>query len=115
MSTLFTTFRRAEYYAREEAWADAVVDAQAVVEEAPHDRAARELLARAYFHTAALGRAREQIEWLLERDPSDAYARELYVRVLERTGERDLAREHRRVLAVLTGRDDDAAPHVPMG
>lgn len=111
---LFVTYRRAEYYAREEAWGEAVTDAQAVVDAAPEDRAARELLARALFHTASLGRAREQLEWLLERDPADAYARELLARVHERRGEHAEAVRHRRLLAVLTGHAADADPHRPM-
>lgn len=114
MSDLFVTFRRAEYYAREEAWPEAVADAQTVVDAAPDDRAARELLARGLFHIASLGRARTELEWLLERDPADAYARELLARVHERTGNAQEAARHRRLLSVLTGRDEDAEPHLPL-
>lgn len=44
----------------------------------------RELLARAYFHSAQLSKAEATARDLLERDPSDAYAALLLARTLER-------------------------------
>ena len=44
----------------------------------------RLLLARAYFHSAQLGRAEQQLRILVERDPTDHYARFVLGRTLER-------------------------------
>lgn len=50
--------------------------------------AARELLARAYFHSAQLGRAETTARALLADDPANAYAALLLARVLQRRSRR---------------------------
>lgn len=55
----------------------------------------RELLARAYFHSAQLRKAEAVTRDLLERDPTNAYAALLLARTLDRQsrpGEADRAR-----------------------
>ncbi|GAA2365090.1 tetratricopeptide repeat protein [Nonomuraea africana] len=56
-----------------------------LLEEHGDDHGLQELAARAYYHSAQLGRAREALTALLERDPSDHYARFLLGRTLERS------------------------------
>lgn len=46
--------------------------------------AARQLLARSYFHSAQLGRAESMARTLLAKDPDDGYAALLLARSLER-------------------------------
>lgn len=46
--------------------------------------AGRELLARAYFHSAQLSKAEAAARDLMERDPSNAYAALLLARTLDR-------------------------------
>lgn len=77
----------------------------------PHDRQVRELRARAYFHTASLGRAEADARALVDADPTDAYALHLLARALERQNRADEARGVRRRLAVMSGDEDLAASH----
>lgn len=63
--------------------------------------AARELLARAYFHSAQLGRAEATARDLLERDPTDAYAALLLARSLERQSRPEEADRARRLADAL--------------
>jgi Flp pilus assembly protein TadD len=53
--------------------------------------AARELLARAYFHSAQLDRAAAAARDLLERDPTHGYAALLLARTLDRASRPDEA------------------------
>ncbi|MFM9612037.1 tetratricopeptide repeat protein [Streptomyces niveiscabiei] len=57
-----------------------------VVEEFPEQTAPRLLLARAYYHSAQLGRAEEQLRIVVERDPVEHYAHLMLGRTLERQG-----------------------------
>ena len=57
-----------------------------VVEEVPEHVAPRLLLARAYYHSAQLGRAEEQLRRVVERDPVEFYAQLMLGRTLERQG-----------------------------
>ncbi|GAB3580951.1 tetratricopeptide repeat protein [Calidifontibacter terrae] len=50
---------------------------------------ARQLLARAYFHSAQLGRAEQSARALVAGDPTDAYALMLLGRTLQRAGRGD--------------------------
>jgi predicted Zn-dependent protease len=67
----------------------------------PDNASVRLLLARAYFHSAQLRRAEEQLRWLIARDPSDHYAQFVLGRTLERQGRRDQALPHLRMAAVM--------------
>ena len=62
---------------------------QHLVDNHEHDAelgAARELLARAYYHSAQLGRAEKAARALIEADPTDVYAVLLLARTLQRRG-----------------------------
>ncbi len=67
------------------------------------------MLARAYFHSAQLGRAEEQLRWLVDRDPSDHYAQFVLGRTLERQGRPDRALPHLRMAAVMRPLEDYTA------
>jgi Flp pilus assembly protein TadD len=62
---------------------------------------ARLLLARAYYHSAQLGRAETAARAVLTESPTDAYAALLLARTLERASRHDEAREAMRVAAAL--------------
>lgn len=68
-----------------------------LVAEAPEQVAPRLLLARAYYHSARLGRAEEQLKAVLERDPVESYARLMLGRTLERQGRDAEAAGHLRM------------------
>ena len=96
----YDTFRWAvELFERREYYGAARV-LQHLVDTHPHDRelgAARELLARSYFHSAQVDRAAAVARDVLERDPVDGYAALLLTRALERSSRRDEAAATRRV------------------
>ncbi|MFC9914146.1 tetratricopeptide repeat protein [Streptomyces sp. NPDC059862] len=82
----------------------------AVVEEVPEQTGPRLLLARAYYHSAQLRRAEEQLRKVIERDPVEHYAHLLLGRALERQGRHDEAAPWLRMAAAFTGElpaDDD--------
>jgi Flp pilus assembly protein TadD len=64
---------------------------------------ARLLLARAYFHSAQLGRSIETAEELLAADPNEPYAHLLLGRALQRQGRRAEAGPHLRLAELLGG------------
>jgi hypothetical protein len=64
------------------------------------------LLARAYYHSAQLGRAEGVLVGILERVPNEAYARLLMARTLQRQARHDEARGHL-ALARALGQDVD--------
>jgi predicted Zn-dependent protease len=72
-----------------------------VVDAEPGNAGARLLLARAYFLSAQLGRAEEQLRWLIDRDPSDHYAHFVLGRTLERSGRLREALPHLRLAHVM--------------
>ncbi|MFF4096746.1 tetratricopeptide repeat protein [Streptomyces sp. NPDC001834] len=76
---------------------------EGLVEEAPEQVSPRLLLARAYYHSARLGRAEEQLRAVLERDPVEPYARLMLGRTLERRGRDAEASGHLRMAAALSG------------
>lgn len=59
--------------------------------------AARELLARSYFHSAQLERTVRTSREILAREPTNAYVVLLLTRALERSGRHDEAASARRV------------------
>lgn len=61
----------------------------------------RLLLARAYYHSAQLGRAETAARAVLSESPTDAYAALLLARTLERASRHDEAREAMRVATAL--------------
>ncbi|WP_067799953.1 tetratricopeptide repeat protein [Actinomadura formosensis] len=62
-----------------------------IVQDAPGNRAAVELLGRAYFHSAQLGRAETTFRRLVDLDPCNGWAHEALARTLERRGRADEA------------------------
>ena len=90
-------FAHRDYYTAAEAL-------QHLVDTHEHDAdlgAARELLARAYYHSAQLGRAAEAARDLLARDPAHGYAALLLTRTLERSSRTDEAASARRYAEAL--------------
>ncbi|BCM72889.1 MULTISPECIES: tetratricopeptide repeat protein [Streptomyces] len=81
----------------------------AVVEEAPEQTGPRLLLARAYYHSAQLRRAEEQLRQIVERDPVEHYAHLMLGRTLERQGRTDEAQPWLRMAGAFAGEfpDDD--------
>jgi predicted Zn-dependent protease len=77
-----------------------------IVEAEPHNAAVRQLLARAYFNSAQLGRAEAQLRALIERDPSDHYAHHVLGRTLERGGHFRAALPHLRLAAAMKRSSD---------
>jgi predicted Zn-dependent protease len=55
-----------------------------LAETEPRNLAVRQLLARAYYHSAQLDRAVDELRTLLAQDPADAYAHLVLGRTLER-------------------------------
>ncbi|MFG2005633.1 tetratricopeptide repeat protein [Spirillospora sp. NPDC048911] len=70
----------------------------------PSNRAVVELLGRAYFHSAQLGRAEETFARLVELDPGNGWAYEALARSLERQSRHDEAARYRK-LAQAMGAD----------
>ena len=72
-----------------------------VVAAEPSHQASRLLLARAYFYTAQLGRAEEQLRIIIDREPTEAYAHLVLGRTLQRAGRHQEAAPHLRMAAVM--------------
>ena len=72
-----------------------------LIEAEPGNASVRLLLARAYFHSAQLRRAEEQLRWLVDRDPSDHYAHFVLGRTLERMGQPGQALPHLRLAVAM--------------
>ncbi|RRS01818.1 tetratricopeptide repeat protein [Glycomyces terrestris] len=71
----------------------------AIVAEDPGPTGPRLLLARAYYHSAQLRRAEEQLREVIDRDPVEHYAHLLLARTLERQGRHDEAASWKRMAA----------------
>ena len=71
--------------------------------------AAQRLLALAYYRFAALDRAREVAQRLVDADPTDAESAHLLGRTLTRMNRPDEARQWLRLAAVLDPRDEHVA------
>ncbi|MCQ4194554.1 tetratricopeptide repeat protein [Streptomyces parvulus] len=74
-----------------------------LVGEVPEQTGPRLLLARAYYHSAQLGRAEAELRTLVERDPVEQYARLMLGRTLERQGRQEEADAQLRIAAALDG------------
>lgn len=75
----------------------------AVVEEVPEQTGPRLLLARAYYHSAQLRRAEQQLREIVERNPVEHYAHLMLGRTLQRQGRRDEADTWLRMAAAFSG------------
>ncbi|SDY80278.1 Tetratricopeptide repeat-containing protein [Micromonospora pattaloongensis] len=78
-----------------------------IVAAEPENASVRQLLARAYFASAQLVRAEEQLRALLEIDPSDHYAHHVLGRTLERQGRPEEALGSLRIAAAMRPDNDD--------
>jgi Flp pilus assembly protein TadD len=74
---------------------------ETVVEAEPANESALELLARAYFGSAQLGRAETSLTRLVELAPANGWARRALARTLERQSRREEATAHHRVADAL--------------
>ena len=74
---------------------------EAVVEAEPANESAVELLARAYFDSAQLGRAEVALTRLVELAPANGWARRALARTLERQSRGEEATTHHRVADAL--------------
>ncbi|MGW1554808.1 hypothetical protein ACWCQX_51445, partial [Streptomyces sp. NPDC002346] len=59
--------------------------------------------ARAYYHSARLGKAETELRAVLQRDPVEHYARLMLGRTLERQGRQEEATPHLRMAAAMSG------------
>ncbi|HEY0453106.1 tetratricopeptide repeat protein [Actinophytocola sp.] len=74
-----------------------------VVDENPNQTGPRLLLARAYYHSAQLRRAEEQLRDIVERSPVEHYAHLMLGRTLQRQGRHDEAAPWLRIAAAFAG------------
>jgi len=75
----------------------------AIVAASPQPSAPRLLLARAYYHSAQLRSAEEQLRELIDRNPVEHYAHLLLGRTLERQGRQEEAARWLRMAAAFSG------------
>ncbi|GAB2804616.1 tetratricopeptide repeat protein [Lentzea nigeriaca] len=74
-----------------------------IVEEVPFQTDLCLLLARAYYHSAQLGKAEAQLRVIVDRDPVEHYAHLLLGRTLERQGRPEEAAPWLRLAAAFGG------------
>ena len=79
-----------------------------VVEEVPEQTGPRLLLARAYYHSAQLRRAEDQLRVIVERDPVEHYAHLMLGRTLQRQGRADEAEPWLRMAGAFAGEFPDS-------
>ncbi|WP_406457836.1 tetratricopeptide repeat protein [Streptomyces sp. NBC_00876] len=96
-------WERAQFFFESKEYTTAARILGGLVEEVPEQVAPRLLLARAYYHSARLGRAEAELRAVLERDPVEHYARLMLGRTLERQGRRAEAGTQLRMAAALSG------------
>ncbi|WP_229400428.1 tetratricopeptide repeat protein [Micromonospora okii] len=104
---LLAEYRRATMFFEMGDASGAVRLLEPIVEAEPGNSAVRQLLARAYFQTAQLNRAEEQLRELVDRDPSDHYAHHVLGRTLERMNRPADALRHLRIAAAMHATNDD--------
>jgi Flp pilus assembly protein TadD len=90
-TTLDRRWDRATFHAELGQWIEAAEVLADLVAEVPEATAARVLLARAYYHSAQLGRAEQEARTLVEANPADGYAQLLLGRSLQRQSRHDEA------------------------
>ncbi len=80
-----------------------------IVDAEPGNAAVRQLLARAYFQSAQLGRAERHLRVLVEQQPTDHYAHFVLGRTLERLNRPAEALTHLRLASAMHVNADYAA------
>lgn len=101
-------WERASLLFEEKRYTEAAPLLAGLVAEFPEHVAARLLLARAYYHSAQLGRAERELRAVIAAAPVEAYAHLMLGRTLQRQGRADEAAAWLRMAGALTG--DPAAP-----
>jgi len=91
IETTAQRWARAELFFEAKDYAGAAKLLADVVAEVPDQTGPRLLLARAYYHSAQLRRAEEQLREIVDRDPVEHYAHLMLGRTLERQGRHDEA------------------------
>ncbi len=99
--TILRRYERAQLFFNAKDYPVAVRLLEGVVADAPTELAPRELLARAYYHSAQLLRAERELRWIVERHPTEAYAHLMLGRTLQRLGRRAEAESWLRIAAAL--------------
>ncbi|TDC56199.1 tetratricopeptide repeat protein [Actinomadura sp. KC345] len=99
--TVYEEFQRATLFFDSKDYIGAARILAPIVAEHGENRAAVELLGRAYFHSAQLGRAEEAFRRLVDLDPSNGWAYEALARTLERRTRPDEARVLRKLAAAM--------------
>ncbi|GAA1582134.1 tetratricopeptide repeat protein [Actinomadura kijaniata] len=84
MTDIYEEFQRGRMFFDAKDYSSAARILAPVVAEDAANRAALELLARAYFHSAQLSRAEDAFRRLVELDPGNGWAYEALARTLER-------------------------------
>jgi Flp pilus assembly protein TadD len=100
----YDEYQRGKMFFEAKDYAEASRILAPVAEREPGNRAVAELLGRAYFHSAQLGRAEEAFRRLVDLDPANGWAYEALSRTLERRSRSDEARRYRK-LAIAMGAD----------
>ncbi|TYP84758.1 tetratricopeptide repeat protein [Blastococcus xanthinilyticus] len=98
---LHSEFLRADLFLNMGQPAEAARIMRPVVEAEPHNEAALELLARAYYGSAQLAPAEESLARLVDRAPSNGWARRALARTLERQSRGSEAVVHHRMADAL--------------
>lgn len=101
MDDLYDEYRRAVIFFDSGDPITAAKVLEPIVAAAPEHFDVRLLLARAYFHSAQLRRAEEQLRVLIEIDPSDHYARFVLGRTLQRQNRPAEALPHLRMATAM--------------
>lgn len=96
-------WERAQLFFQAKDYAGAAKLLSAVVDEVPNQNGPRLLLARAYYHSAQLRRAEEQLREVIDRDPVEHYAHLMLGRALQRQGRHDEAARWLRMAAAFSG------------
>jgi FMN reductase len=101
--TVADKWERAQLLFETRDYAKAALLLAEVVEEVPFQTDLCLLLARAYYHSAQLGKAEAQLRVIVDRDPVEHYAHLLLGRTLERQGRPEEAVPWLRLAAAFGG------------
>jgi predicted Zn-dependent protease len=103
MQTTAGRWTRAELFFGAKDYVNAAKLLAEIVAEAPEQIGPRLLLARAYYHSAQLRRAEEELREIIDRDPVEHYAHLMLGRTLQRQGRHDEAAPWLRMAAAFSG------------
>ncbi|MFJ6662776.1 tetratricopeptide repeat protein [Streptomyces sp. NPDC091383] len=106
-------WERAQAFFAAKDYAGAARVLAALVAEVPEQTGPRLLLARAYYHSAQLRRAEDQLRVIVARDPVEHYARLMLGRTLERQSRHEEAARHLRIASALAGEFPQGRDGVP--